>query len=109
MVMSALYLVGLGIIENGIVNVRQYTNETLDAALAGSTRLFTLAGCASIFEIVGTMALPVLAFLIIQGAEDARDKKGTSSSLARWRSCARYLTTFPAGGSFLTFPARASC
>ena len=75
MAMTALYLAGIGIIENGIINVRQYTSEALDAALAGSTRLFTLAGCASIFEIVGTMALPVLAFLIIQGAEDAGDKK----------------------------------
>lgn len=58
---------GIAIVENGIIQIDQYTQEGLSAALAENSGLMAWAGAGSVMQLIGGMALPVFAFLLVEG------------------------------------------
>jgi heme/copper-type cytochrome/quinol oxidase subunit 4 len=55
------------IIEYGLIHVDQYTEETLNEALASNSRLVNLVGWGSVLQIIGCIALPIFALLLVEG------------------------------------------
>lgn len=58
--------VGIAIIEKGLIHLDQYTQESLNQAMSQDSRLMTLAGVGSIMQLIGGMAIPVFAFLLVE-------------------------------------------
>lgn len=59
--------VGVAVIENGMINLSRYTQESLSAALAEDSHLMLLAGIGSVMQLIGGLAVPVFAFLLVEG------------------------------------------
>ena len=67
--------VGIAIIEKGLIHLDQYTQESLNQAMSQDSRLMTLAGVGSIMQLIGGMAIPVFAFLLVEGFRNTSDYK----------------------------------
>ena len=67
--------VGIAIIEKGLIHLDQYTQESLNQAMSQDSRLMTLAGIGSIMQLIGGMAIPVFAFLLVEGFHNTSDYK----------------------------------
>ena len=59
--------VGIAVIEKGLIHLDRYTQESLNQAMSQDSRLMTLAGIGSIMQLIGGMAIPVFAFLLVEG------------------------------------------
>jgi hypothetical protein len=59
--------VGIIIVEKGMIGLDQYTQASLNEALAADSHLMMLAGVGSVMQLVGGMAVPVFAFLLTEG------------------------------------------
>ena len=73
--------IGVVIIENGMIHVDQYTQETLSAAMAEDSHLMMLAGISSVMQLMGGMALPVFAFLLVEGFKNTSSYKRYLASM----------------------------
>ncbi len=61
------YTIGMSVIRNGIIRISQYTDSEFAALLKESPDMMLLAGWASIFQLIGGLAVPVFAFLLVEG------------------------------------------
>ena len=59
--------IGIVIIEKGLIHLDQYTQAGLNEAMAQDSHLMTLAGMGSVMQLIGGMAIPVIAFLLVEG------------------------------------------
>lgn len=59
--------IGIAIVENGIINLDQYTQESLSAAMETDSGLMFQAGVGSVMQLIGGMAVPIFAFLLVEG------------------------------------------
>lgn len=59
--------IGITIVEKGMIHLEQYTQAELSAAMAEDSHLMFLAGAGSILQLVGGLAVPVFAFLLVEG------------------------------------------
>jgi hypothetical protein len=59
--------VGVVIVENGMIHLSSYTQESLSEAMAADSHLMTLAGVGSVLQLLGGLAVPVFAFLLVEG------------------------------------------
>lgn len=59
--------IGIAVVENGIIKLDQYTQESLSEAMAADSRLMFQAGVGSVMQLIGGMALPIFAFLLVEG------------------------------------------
>ncbi len=57
----------IAIIENGLLHVNQYTSEELSEMMEENLSMSRLANTASILELVCGLAVPILAFLVVEG------------------------------------------
>ena len=85
------YTISMSIVENGLIHVNNYTAEGLSAALAADPHLMLLSTWASLLRLVGALALPVFAFLLVEGFEHTSSFK-------------RYLLTMLAFGVISEIP-----
>lgn len=67
--------IGIVVVERGMINLSQYTRESLDQALAGDSHLMMLAGIGSVMQIIGGMAMPVFTFLLVEGFRNTSSYK----------------------------------
>lgn len=61
------YTIGMSVVENGLIHVNQYDSAALSDLLAESSDMMLLAGWASVFQMIGGLAVPVFAFLLVEG------------------------------------------
>ena len=67
--------IGIAVIEKGLIHLDQYTQDSLNQAMAQDSRLMTLAGIGSIMQLIGGMAIPVFTFLLVEGFRNTSDYK----------------------------------
>ena len=74
-IVMLIQTVGIAVIEKGLIHLDQYTQESLNQAMSQDSRLMTLAGVGSIMQLIGGMAIPVFAFLLVEGFRNTSDYK----------------------------------
>lgn len=68
-ILMALYFFSAAVVQRGILHVSDYTAEELDRLLAGGGQAMLWAGIGSVATAVGIVAVPVFAYLLVQGVE----------------------------------------
>ncbi len=61
------YTVGRAVVQNGLIGVAQYGPGELSAAMEADPHLMYLSGWASVLQLIGGLAIPVFAFLLVEG------------------------------------------
>lgn len=74
-VMMLLQYIGVIIVEKGIIRLEQYTQEGLSAAMAEDSHLMMQAGVGSVLQLLGGMAIPLFAFLLVEGFRSTSNYK----------------------------------
>lgn len=59
--------IGIIVIEKGMIGLDGYTQSQLSEAMAKDSKLMTLAGVGSIMQLIGGLAVPIFAFLLVEG------------------------------------------
>ena len=59
--------IGIVVVERGLINLEQYTQESLNQALAQDSHLMMLAGIGSVMQLIGGLAIPIFTFLLVEG------------------------------------------
>ncbi len=59
--------IGIIVIEKGIIRLDGYTQSQLSEAMAKDPKLMTLAGVGSVMQLIGGLAVPIFAFLLVEG------------------------------------------
>ena len=67
--------IGIVVIEKGMIHLESYTQSSLNEAMAQDSRLMTLAGLGAVFQLAGGLAIPIFAFLLVEGVRNTSDYK----------------------------------
>ena len=67
--------IGIVVIEKGMIHLESYTQSSLNEAMAQDPHLMMLAGFGSVFQLAGGLALPIFAFLLVEGVRNTSDYK----------------------------------
>ena len=67
--------IGIVVIEKGMIHLESYTQSSLNEAMAQDSRLMTLAGLGAVFQLAGGLAIPIFAFLVVEGVRNTSDYK----------------------------------
>lgn len=62
-----LETIGITVVEKGMIHLDQYTQAELSQAMAEDSHLMFLAGTGSMLQLAGGLAVPVFAFLLVEG------------------------------------------
>lgn len=65
--MMLFHTIGIAVVENGMIHLNQYTQESLSLALKEDSHLMMLAGVGSVLQLLGGLAVPIFAFLLVEG------------------------------------------
>lgn len=66
-VMMLLQTIGISVVEKGLIQIDQYTQEQFSVLLAEDSHMMFLAGVGSVLQLLGGMAVPLFAFLLVEG------------------------------------------
>ena len=80
--MMLFQYIGVIIVEKGMIRLEQYTQEELSAALAEDSHLMMLAGVGSVLQLLGGMAIPLFAFLLVEGFRNTSSYKKYLAAVA---------------------------
>lgn len=67
--------IGSSIIQDGTIHLDSYTQEELSQAMSTDARLMTAAGVGSVMQLIGGLAIPLFAFLVVEGFRHTSDYK----------------------------------
>lgn len=59
--------IGIAVVEKGIIHLDRYTQAELSEAMAADAHLMMLAGIGSVMQLIGGLAIPIFAFLLVEG------------------------------------------
>lgn len=77
-----LQTIGITVVQNGIIHLNSYTQEELSQAMAADSALMTQAGIGSVLQLFGGLAVPVFAFLLVEGFLNTSSYKNYLISMA---------------------------
>lgn len=60
------YSVSMSVIQNGMLHVNQYSNSQLRELMVANPDLMILSSWAAVFQLLGGLAVPVFAFLVVE-------------------------------------------
>ena len=69
------YTISMSIVENGLIHVNDYTAAGLSDALAADGHMMLLSTWATVLRLLGALAIPVFAFLLVEGFVHTRSFK----------------------------------
>lgn len=81
-VVMMIQTIGISIVEKGMIHLDQYTQAELSEAMAKDSHLMMLAGIGSVMQLIGGLALPIFAFLLVEGFVYTSDYKRYLLSIA---------------------------
>lgn len=61
------YTIGMSIVQNGLIHINDYTKGDLLDLLKNDPDMMVLSGWASVLQLIGGLAVPVFAFLLVEG------------------------------------------
>lgn len=61
------YTLSMSVIQNGMLHVNRYSNTVLREMWAADPELMMLSSWAAVFQLLGGLAIPVFAFLLVEG------------------------------------------
>lgn len=61
------YSIGVAVIQNGIIHMDNYTTAEFSELLSSDSHMMTVAGWAAAFQMIGGLAVPIFAFLLVEG------------------------------------------
>ncbi len=61
------YTIGMSVVQNGLLHVNDYTSEELADLLSSNADMMILSTWASVLQLIGGLAVPVFAFLLVEG------------------------------------------
>lgn len=61
------YSLSMIVVQNGLLHVNQISNVQLQAMLAADPDLMVLSSWAAVFQLLGGLAIPVFAFVLVEG------------------------------------------
>lgn len=67
--------IGIVVIEKGMIHLENYTQNSLNEAMALDSHFMTLAGLGSVFQLAGGLAIPIFAFLLVEGVRNTSNYK----------------------------------
>ena len=70
-----LRTIGIVVIEKGMIHLDTYTQNSLNEAMAQDSHLMTLAGLGSVFQLAGGLAIPIFAYLLVEGVRNTSSYK----------------------------------
>lgn len=91
------------ILEKGILHLENYTPEGLVAAMGASTSLTAWVGVASILRLVGAVAVPIFAFLLVEGFVHTGNYKQYLTAVAATALVSEPLYDYAMTGKLLEF------
>lgn len=59
--------IGIIVIEKGVIGLDNYTQAQLSEAMAKDSKLMNIAGVGSVMQLIGGLAVPIFAFLLVEG------------------------------------------
>lgn len=81
-VIVLLQTFGATVIEKGLINIDQYTKAGLSEALAEDSQLMIYAGLGSVLQLLGGLAVPFFAYLLVEGFYHTSSYKKYLSAIA---------------------------
>ncbi len=66
-VLTLIYFFGLTVIQNGILHASDYTSQEFGELINTDNNVFMLSGVATVCYLIGVAAIPIYAFLLVQG------------------------------------------
>lgn len=61
------YSVSRTVIQNGLLHTNDMSRQALSDAMASDPQVMSLAGLASVLQLIGALAIPLFAFLLVEG------------------------------------------
>lgn len=66
-VLTFIYFFALTVIQNGLLHASSYTSAEFNELILTDNNAFMLAGAANVCFLIGVSAIPIYAFLLVQG------------------------------------------
>lgn len=66
-ILTFIYFFGLTVIQNGLLHASSYNSQEFNELILNDNNAFMLAGAANICFLIGVAAIPIYAFLLVQG------------------------------------------
>lgn len=61
------YTIGVSVVQNGMIHITEYDNVLFAKLLSENPDMMVLSGWATLLQLIGGLAVPVFAFLLVEG------------------------------------------